>query len=159
VGVEFDQTTSWGHQVEIALINMARLRLVVFLALVTFMVGEPLYHYKNGLGGFRDWKMFQGAGWGVIDARFTRVLDDGSEAPLDRLKLLEDTYKAEPLTQRARNNVWLIRKQGGGEVDIANRLCVVLPPNTKLKIYSRISKPGVGWRQRFDGKIIECNEE
>ena len=140
---------------EDSFVNATQVRLVIFLAIAAFMVGEPLYHYKNGLGGFRDWKMFQGAGWGVIDARFTRLLDDGSEVALDRLKLLESTYKDQTMTKRAQNNVWLIHKKRGGEFAIAKQLCSVLPDNTKIKIYSRISK-STGWRKRFDGQIFDC---
>lgn len=140
---------------ENSFVNPAQVRLVAFLAIAAFMVGEPLYHYKYSLGGFRDWKMFQGAGWGVIDARFTRLRDDGGEVPIDRLKLLESTFKDQPPMKRAQNNVWLIHEKRGGELRIAKQLCAVLPVNTKIKIYSRISKP-TGWQMRFNGQIFDC---
>ena len=137
------------------------MRLIAFLVLVTFMTAEPLYNvlYRPELGGFRDWKMFEGAGWGVIDARFVQLRDDATEVVLDRLKLLEKTYKRQSMKKRTRNNVWIIREKLGGEADVAKQLCGVLGPQAKIKIYSRISKPQIGWAPRLDGKIVNCSEQ
>ena len=90
-------------------------------------------------------RCFEGAGWGVVDARFSRLQDDGTEVVLDRLKLLKGTYKNQSTTERQLNNVWLIHEERGGELDVAKQLCGVLGPDTKIKINSRIStKNSVG---------------
>ena len=96
---------------EISFLNARLVRLLIFLVLVSFMTAEPLYHY--GRVGMRDWRMFDGAGWGVVDARFTQVLYYGNEVVLDRLKLLKKKYKNQTLQERERNNVWLIQEKRG----------------------------------------------
>lgn len=141
---------------EISFLNARLVRLLIFLVLVSFMTAEPLYHY--GRVGMRDWRMFDGAGWGVVDARFTQVLDDGNEVVLDRLKLLKKKYKNQTLQERERNNVWLIQEKRGGELDIAKQLCGILGPDAKIKIYSRISRPE-GWSPSLNGKIVNCLEK
>lgn len=138
--------------------NVQRVRLIVFLVLVTFMTVGPIYDIMVGLNGYRAWRMFAGAGWGVIDARFTRLLDDGTEVVLDRLKLLEGTYKKQTMLQRRDNNVWLVREGNGGELDIAKQLCGALGPDARIKIDSRISTPK-GWAPHLTGKIVDCNEQ
>jgi hypothetical protein len=144
---------------EISLVNPRRVRLIAFLIIVAFMTIEPLYNvfFRPELGGFRDWKMFQGAAWDVIDARFVQLLDDGTEVVLDRFKLLKKTYKN--MKKSARKNVKVIREKLGGEADIAKQLCEVLGPQARIKIYSRISKPQIGWVPRLEGKIVNCSEQ
>jgi len=138
--------------------NAHRVRLIVFLVLVTFMTVGPISDIVVGLDGNRAWRMFAGAGWGVIDARFTQLLNDGTEVVLDRLKLLEGTYKHQTTLERRRNNVWLMREENGGELDVAKQLCGVLGPGARIKIDSRISTPK-GWTPNLTGKIVDCSEQ
>jgi len=122
------------------------------------MTVGPLYDIMVGLNGYRAWRMFADADFGVIDARFTQLLDDGNEVVLDRLKLLEGTYKKQTMLQRRRNNVWLITEENGGELDIAKKLCGVLGPGARIKIDSRISR-AKGWVPHLTDNIVDCNEQ
>ena len=97
--------------------------------------------------------------WGAIDARFVQLLDDGTEVVLDRLKLLKKAYEKQSRKKRAQNNVWILKEKLGAEVDVAKQLCGVLGPQAKIKIYSRISKPHIGWAPRLNGKIVNCSEQ
>ena len=147
-------------------------RLSVFLMFAAFMTAGPFY--SQLLGGnrvlFRSWTMFSGSGVGTIDARFTHVLDDGTEIVLNRHELLAEMYRQQkkkrregwfyrnwPKWKSSPGVFWLVHVRNGGSVLHARRLCEVVGSGS-IRIDSRIARRR-GWVPALDGKVIECDGE
>ena len=79
-----------GPDVQVHKMNVAVLRFLVFMLITTFIVVGPIY--RQAFGGtnkiFKNWIMFSYVGLGIVDARFSLVLDNGSEVLLDRYEVL-----------------------------------------------------------------------
>ncbi len=133
-----------------------RARLIVFLLITAFIVTGPIYRQvfdgKNKV--FRSWTMFAQRGAGEVDARFTRLLDNGDEVEIDRYEVLGVVGKH---FQDMPRNTWRIRKRHGGAMEVAERLCDRLGEENKVKIYARLATRR-GWQTQYDGKVLNCSE-
>lgn len=133
-----------------------RFRLVVFVLITALMIGGPMY--RQVFGGknkiFRNWVMFAGVGVGDVDARFTQLLDDGSEVELDRIAILG---AGRTNRRELPRNTWRIRKKYGGAMEVARRLCGHLGQGSKIKVYARLATRA-GWRVRYEGKQLVCDD-
>jgi hypothetical protein len=120
-----------------------RVRLVVFALIATFMFFGPIYRQvfdgKNKI--FKNWIMFSHRGSGLIDARFSLVMPDGSERSLNRYEILNVGEKKPKDMPR---NTWWIRTRHGGVAETAKRLCKALGPAAVLRIQAREATPR-GW--------------
>jgi hypothetical protein len=109
----------------------------------------PFYRQIGGdFRIFRQWTMFSAAGVGMIDARFTHVLEDGTEIVLNRLSLLKPDSREGNPQQR-----WVITDPDG-EISVAHRLCEQLNIG-RIKIESRVAQR-TGWVPVAEGRIVEC---
>lgn len=136
--------------------NAFSVRLIIFLLIAAFMVVGPVYRqiFDGSSKIFRSWTMFSGIGRGVVDARFTLVLDNGSEVEIDYLSFLApdaESYRDMP------RNTWRIRESAGGAIEVAERLCEHMKEDAVLKIYSRVATKR-GWDIEFSGDEFACKD-
>jgi hypothetical protein len=128
-----------------------RLRLLAFAAVLAFQAGGPFYrHVLHGTSPiFRNWVMYRGVGFGIVDARFAVRRAGGSEAALDRFAALG---YAGPRDAPA--DVWRIEGRAGLRT-VVRRLCERLEPGTDLRVRARLAAQR-GWRPLARGERNLC---
>jgi hypothetical protein len=128
-----------------------RLRRAAFLLVLAFEALGPAYrqvlHGRNPL--FRNWVMYRGMGYGVVDVTFRRRLPDDTEVEVDRFGVLGyDRPRAAPTT------VWRIEGMDGTRA-VAAELCRVLGPGTDLRAYAHMAS-ATGWTPILAGEDDLC---
>ena len=110
--------------------------------------------------------MFSAFGWGTIDARFTHLREDGTEAVLDRYELLQETYEKR---KKEKRKGWFYKNwakwksrplafwyiEPGKEALHARRLCEVIGSGS-IRIDSKIATRR-GWVPAVKGEVIQCD--
>lgn len=139
-------------------------RLAVFVLAATYMLSGPVYRQVGwwkvvpALHAYRPvtrdalwmrpWMMYRGWGVDLCDVDFHTVLDDGTEAPVDRLSLLGyDGWWAAPLKQRRLRDPDAVRRQ-------AKDVCAKMPVGLPLYVDARCGAPGRGWQPKMDDELV-----
>jgi hypothetical protein len=127
-----------------------RLRLLAFVAILAFELGEPAYRQVfGGTNRFvRKWIMFEGIGLGVVDARFSEALPDGRSVAVDRFATLGLNRTSSPRDVRRIVHESNLRAVG-------QRLCAASAPGTDLRVVARIAERS-GWRLIENGERNLC---
>jgi hypothetical protein len=129
------------------------LRLTAFLAILAFLALGPFYrHVLHGTHpALRNWVMYRGVGYGLVDARFLRRARDGGAHPIDRFTALGYAGPAD-----APEEVWRIVGRAGLEA-LAWCLCARLGPGTDLRAHAR-EATARGWVVLAAGERNLCGE-
>lgn len=127
---------------------MARLRLVVFVAVAVFIIGGPAAIQIFGVRTtiFRSWIMFSAPGLGVIDASFARLQADGTLLPLDRFAMLDAARDSKIRRIESRDEL----------ASIAGRLCETAGPAADIRVVARQATRS-GWRVIEEGTASVCS--
>jgi len=144
-----------GPDVQIHKVNVAVLRFIVFMLITTFIVVGPIY--RQAFGGtnkiFKNWIMFSHIGTGIVDARFSLVLDNGSEVLLDRYEVLGLSRNKNNNNPR---NSRVIRERHGGAQQVAERLCEEMDEGSVIRIHARVATVR-GWKVTHDNSALNCD--
>ena len=129
---------------------MSGLRLTAFLLILAFLALGPFYrqvlHGTNPV--FRNWVMFRGVGYGLVDARFARRLPDGRTLPVDL------TVLAPAGSGDTAQGVWRIDGRAAFET-LTHRLCEHFGPDVDLRGTAR-EATGDGWVPLTSGERNLC---
>jgi hypothetical protein len=140
------------------------LRIVLFVLFAGFMNFGPCY--RQALGGrgdlpmglqvdrrlFRQWVMFSGYGTDICDVRFSQVMPNGEQAPLDRFELL-----GHPVWSKAPRSVRRI-KTADRAVYMGRQLCGILRREQSAPDVRIVARCGSkkGWRTKLKGHQNIC---
>ena len=128
-----------------------RLRLLLFILLVLFMLIGPFY--KQIINGksyiFREWIMFSGLSFGIYDIQLTEHLKDGSKIPVNYIEKLKIKKKSNKNYWRVMNPQHVLR--------ILKSVCIESQtsyPYISLKLKYATRK---GWKVVHDNEENICN--